>query len=361
MSDDELLCLRDYERAAARLLPRMAWDYYRSGADAENTLRANRRAFARWQIWYRVLIDVAERDLSTTVLGTRVSMPILVAPTAYQKLAHAEGELATARAAARLGTLMVVSTLATTSLEEVAAAVDGPRWFQLYVHKDRGLTRALVERAHAAGYRALFVTADTPLLGRRLADERNRFALPPGLTMSNLVDAAIASTPGEGSALEHYFAARHDGSFTWRDLDWLRGLSPLPLVLKGLVRADDAERAVGAGCAGVIVSNHGARQLDGAPATLDALPAIVERVGGRCELYVDGGFRWGTDVLKALALGARAVLLGRPILWGLAVDGTDGVAGVLSLMRDELSRAMALSGCATLAAIDRDLVRPTER
>lgn len=358
--DDKLLTLADWRRAARAKLPKLAWDYFRSGADAQRTLRANRRAFARWQIWPRVLVDVATRDLSTTLLGTRVTMPILVAPTAYQKLAHPDGECGMARAAAAAGTIAVVSTLATTSLEEVARAADGPRWFQLYVHKDRALTRALVERAHAAGYRALVVTADTPLLGRRLADARNGFKLPAHLTMANLVDAAmVKSAPDQevGSALEHYFAQRHDASFSWRDLDWLRSLSPLPIVLKGVLRADDAARAVAAGCAAVIVSNHGARQLDGAPATLDALPEIVAAIGERAEVLVDGGVRWGTDVLVALALGARAVLLGRPILWGLAVDGERGARRVLELARDELSRAMALSGCASLAAIDHTLVR----
>jgi 4-hydroxymandelate oxidase len=355
--DEKLLTLADYRRAARRRLPTMAWDYYRSGADGQTTLRENRRAFARWQIWPRVLVDVARRDLSTTLLGTRVSMPIAVAPTAYQKLAHPDGEAATARAAAAVGALAVVSTLATTSLEDVAAAADGPRWFQLYVHKDRELTRALVERAHAAGYRALVVTVDTPILGRRLADERNGFRLPAHLTMANLVDAATVKSAQDGSALEHYFAARHDASFNWRDLEWLRGLSPLPIVLKGILRADDAARAVAAGCAAIIVSNHGARQLDGAPATLDALPEVVAAVGDRAEVLVDGGVRWGSDSLIALALGARAVLLGRPILWGLAVDGAAGAQRVLEIARDELSRAMALAGCPTLSSIDRALVR----
>jgi 4-hydroxymandelate oxidase len=336
----------------------MAWGYFRSGADAQKTLRDNRRAYGRWQIWHRVLVDVAERDLSTTVLGTRVPFPILIAPTAYHRLAHPEGELATARAAARLGTIMVVSTLATTSLEDVAAAAPGTRWFQLYVHKDRSFSRGLVERAAAVGYRALVLTVDTPVLGRRIADERSGFCLPRGLAMQNLIEA-VAEPSDSASMLNSYVASRHDASFTWRDLDWLRSISPLPLVLKGIVRGDDAVRAADCGVDAIVVSNHGARQLDGSPATLDALPGVVDAVGGRCEVLVDGGVRWGTDVLKALALGARAVLLGRPVLWGLAVSGEEGVAAVLSLLETELSRAMALAGCAKLADIDRDLVRPT--
>jgi isopentenyl diphosphate isomerase/L-lactate dehydrogenase-like FMN-dependent dehydrogenase len=354
-----LLTLADYRRAARARLDPLTWDYYRSGADAEVTLRDNRRAYQRWRIWPRMLVDVTTRHLSTTVLGAPVAMPILVAPTAYQRLAHSDGERATARATAAAGTLMCVSTLATVSLEDVAAAAPGaPRWFQLYVHKDRELTRTLVERAHVAGYGAIVLTVDTPVLGRRLADERNGFRLPPELTMANMVDTTLTSQPGEGSALEHYFSARHDASFTWRDLEWLRGLSPLPLVVKGVLRVDDARRSVDAGAAAVIVSNHGGRQLDGVPATLDALPAIADAIGGRAEVYVDGGVRWGADVLKALALGARAVLIGRPVLWGLAVAGADGVRHILDILREELARAMALAGCPKLSAIDRDLVRP---
>ena len=335
----------------------MAYDYYRSGADAQESLRANREAFARWRLWYRVLVDVASRDLSTTVLGTEIASPILIAPTAYHRLAHPDGEIATAQAAAAVGTIHVVSTLATTSLEEVAAASAAPKWFQLYVHKDRGFTRSLVERAEASGYRAIALTVDTPILGRRLADERNGFCLPEGLVMSNLIAAGAGEAP-PGSMLSGYVAARHDPSLTWKDVEWLRSLTRLPVVLKGIVRADDAVRAAQAGAQAIIVSNHGARQLDGAPATLEALPLVADAVAGRCEVLMDGGIRWGTDVLKALALGARAVLVGRPVLWGLAVNGRDGVVRVLELLGTELSNAMALAGCASVAAIDRDLCRP---
>jgi len=355
--DERLLTVADYRRAARAALPRMTWDYYRSGADAQVTLRRNRRAFRDCTLWPRMLVDVSERDLSTELLGARLPAPILIAPTAYQRLAHPDGELATARAAARAGTLMVVSTLATVSLEDVAACA-GPRWFQLYVHKDRGLTRALIERAHAAGYSALVITVDTPLLGRRVADERNGFALPDGMVMANLAYAVGAAPSSAGSALNSYVASRHDASFTWRDLDWLRSLAPLPILLKGILRRGDAARACEHGAAGVIVSNHGARQLDGAPASLDALPGVVAAVEDRCPVLMDGGVRWGSDVLKALALGARAVLVGRPILWGLAAAGEAGVLHVLTLLREELSLAMALAGCPSLSAITRDLVEP---
>src|SRR5207253_7245336 len=204
-----------------------------------------------------------------------------------------------------------------------------PKWFQLYVHRDAGLTREVVARAAAAGYRALVVTVDTPLLGRRIGDERYGFALPPGLSMPNLAASQLPEAAAVGSSLAKYFAERHNPAFTWRDLEALRASTAMPLVLKGILRGDDAARAAEHGCAAIVVSNHGGRQLDGVPATIDALPGVAAAVAGRCELYVDGGVRWGTDVLKALALGARAVLLGRPILWGLAVDGADGVRAVL--------------------------------
>ncbi|MRG98098.1 alpha-hydroxy acid oxidase [Polyangium spumosum] len=355
-----LLTVRDFEKAARASLPAMAYDYYRSGADAERALRENLRAFRRWQIHSRVLVDVSRLTLETEILGVPVSMPILVAPTAYHKLAHPEGELATARAAARAGTLYTVSTLATTSLEDITRASSGPLWFQLYVHKDRGLSRSLVERAETAGFRALVLTVDTPVLGRRLRDVRNGFCLPDGLVMANLVDANLA-VDAAGSALQQYIASRHDASLSWRDVDWLRGITRLPLLLKGIVRPDDTLLAIDAGAAGIIVSNHGARQLDAAPATLDVLPRVVEAAAGRVPVLVDGGVRWGTDVLKALALGANAVMLGRPILWGLAAAGEAGVFRVLEILRDELATAMALAGCPSLASIDNTLVERRPR
>jgi isopentenyl diphosphate isomerase/L-lactate dehydrogenase-like FMN-dependent dehydrogenase len=354
-----LLTIDDFEKAAKKKLSRMAYDYFRSGADAERTLKATERAFRRYEIWYRVLCDVSERDLTTTVLGMPVPAPILIAPTAYHRLAHPEGEIATARAAAEAGTIYVLSTLATTSIEDVAAASTGPKWFQLYVHKDRGFSRSLVERAERAGYRALLLTVDTPILGRRLRDERNGFGLPEGMVMANLVSAAErgSGVAPKSSSLAGYVAARHDAGLTWNDVAWLRGITKLPILLKGIVRGDDAERAIDAGVAGIVVSNHGGRQLDRAPATIDALPVVASAVAGRCEVLMDGGVRWGADVLTALALGARAVLVGRPILWGLAVDGQAGVRRVLDILQTELSCAMALAGCSALGAIDRDLVR----
>lgn len=353
-----LITTEDYEQAARSILPKTAYDYFRSGADEEKTLAANRDAFDHYDIWYRVLVDVSTVNLETEILGTKVAFPILVSPTAYQKLAHPEGEVAAARGAAEAETIYTLSTLATSSIEEVAAASAGPKWFQLYVHKDRGLSKSLIERAEAASYRAIVLTVDAPVLGRRLADERNKFVLPEGLSMVNLGSLAEDLTASEeGSALTSFAASRHDASLNWDDIAWIRSITDLPILIKGLVRPDDAERAVESGAAGVIVSNHGGRQLDGAPASIDALGEIADVVAGRCEVLMDGGVRYGTDVLKALALGAKAVMIGRPIIWGLAVGGTEGVTRVLELLGAELTTALTLAGSPSVKAIDSSLIQ----
>ena len=355
---DRCLNVADFEIMAKRRMPRAYYDYYAGGAEEERTLAGNRDAFVRWAFLPRVLVDVSRVDLAVEVLGTPLTMPILLAPTAYQRLAHAEGELATARAAGEAGSLMVASTLATRSLEEIAAVARGPLWFQLYVYRDRSIAKQLIERAEAAGYRALVVTVDTPRLGRRERDLRSRFTLPRGVTIGNFKDTGRLARWDAQGGMAAYASRELDPSLSWEALDWLRAQTRLPIVIKGVLRADDAVRAIEAGVAGVWVSNHGGRQLDGAQATIQALPAVVEAVGGRAEVYVDGGFRRGVDVLKALALGARAAFIGRPHLWGLAAGGERGVRRVLDLMRDELEAGMALAGCANVAAIDRSLVAP---
>jgi len=352
----------DFERHARERLPQMVYDYFAGGSGEEWTLLENLRAFDRWVLRPRVLVDVAKVDLSTTVLGQPIPFPILLAPTAFHRLGHADGELATARAAASLGAIMVLSTISTVPLEDVAAT-GADRWFQLYVMQDRSLSGDLVRRAHAAGYRALVLTADTPFLGPRLRDVRNRFTLPPDIDMANLhaITMPGGSGPGgrsTGSELADFFAAEHDASLSWDDLAWLRSVSPMPLVLKGVMTAEDAKLAAHAGVDGIIVSNHGGRQLDGVPAALDALPEVVDAVEGRVEVLMDGGVRRGTDVLKALALGARAVLIGRPYLWGLVCDGEAGVRQVLEMLRDELVLAMQLAGKQSVGEIDRSLVAP---
>jgi 4-hydroxymandelate oxidase len=350
----------DFERQAAEKLAAPALDYCQSGADDEITLRENRTALSRLALHPRVLVDVSRRDASTEVLGERISMPLLVAPTAFHRLVHPDGELATARAAAAAGTVMILSTLSNTRVEEVVAASSGPVWFQLYVYRDRAVTRALVERVEAAGCRALVLTVDAPVLGKRERDVRNRFALPDGLAIENMLPAGLEELPPglRDSGLAAYFSSLIDPALSWRDLDWLRSITELPIVIKGIVRADDAARAVSAGARGIVVSNHGGRQLDTAPATIDVLAPIAEAVAGRAEILLDGGIRRGTDVIKALALGARAVLVGRPVLWALAADGEAGVGRLLELMRREIDLAMALCGCPTVADIGPDLVAP---
>jgi len=291
------------------------------------------------------------------VLGTRVDFPVLVAPTAFQRLACDEGEMATARAAAASGTVMILSTASTCTIEDVGA-VGGNLWFQLYVYADRGMTKALVERAEASGMRAIVLTVDAPMLGRRERDLRNRFHLPDGVRLANVPSSGSVPMPtGHGeSGLANHFASGIDAALTWKDVDWLRSITKLPVLIKGIVRGDDAVRAVDHGAAGVIVSNHGGRQLDTAIASVRALPEVAEAVAGRAEVLLDGGVRRGTDVIKALALGARAVLLGRPVVWGLAAAGESGARRVLELLRAEVDLAMALCGCPSVGDISRDLV-----
>jgi 4-hydroxymandelate oxidase len=355
--------LFEYEQLAKTHLSKMALDYYSSGAWDEITLRDNRAAFERIKLRPRMLVDVSHINPKTTILGQPLEFPLLIAPMAFQCLAHPDGEIATAMASASAGVGMVLSTLSTTSLETVAEVgrkfPHSLQWFQLYIHKDRGLTRALVERAYAAGYKALCLTVDAPVLGQRERDRRNEFVLPSGLHLANLSTISGLAIPHEQgeSGLFSYFAQQLNPALTWQDLEWLQSLSPLPLVLKGILRGDDAVRAVEYGAKAIVVSNHGGRQLDGAIASLDALAEIVTSVNGRVEILVDGGIRRGTDILKALAIGADAVLIGRPILWGLALKGQSGVSHVISLLQNELNLAMALSGCKQLQDIDPSLVR----
>ena len=352
--------LCDLEERARAVLPQMSYDFYASGANDEVTLRENRAAYERIKVLPRMLIDVSARDMSTTVLGEPVSMPILIAPMAVQCLAHPDGEIATTKAAGAAKTLTTLATLATTSIEETMAIATGPVWFQLYVFRDRAIAASLVQRAEAAGCKALVLTVDVPVPGTRERDVRNRFTLPEHLFLKNLRPAGLEKLPKDvaDSGMAAYAAANFDPALTWKDVEWLAQLTSLPILVKGILRADDALSAVNHGAAGIIVSNHGGRQLDTTPAAISVLPEIVDAVAGAVEVYVDGGIRRGTDVLKAIAYGARTVLIGRPILWGLAVGGEAGVKCVLEMLRAEFDLAMALSGCPTLTAITRDLVRP---
>jgi 4-hydroxymandelate oxidase len=350
--------LLELEGLAREKLPQGAFDFIAGGAEDEVTLRANREAFQRVQIRPRVLVDVSTVDASTEVLGRRLELPVLLAPVALQRLAHEEAERATARAAKAAGTAMLLSTMSSCTLEEAAEAADGPKWFQLYASRDRELTRSLIERAQAAGYAALCVTVDVPWLGRREADLRNELQFGAEIVPGNLVGHLDAETLASGprGPAGGASAAFADPGLTWDDIDWMRTVWRGPLLLKGILTAEDARLAVERGVEGIVVSNHGGRQLDGVAASIEALPEVVAAVEGRAEVLLDSGIRRGTDVLKALALGAKAVLLGRPYIWGLALDGEKGVTRVLKMLRDELELAMALAGCRSVAEIDRGRV-----
>ena len=361
MTDDALAALpvnlHEYEAAARAVLPRSSYDFVAGGAGDESTVRANRAAFAGWRLRPRMLAGRDASPLAATVLGQPLSFPVLIAPTGTQAQIHPEGELATARAARAAGTIYVVSTASNYPLEQIAT-VAGPWWFQLYILKDREITRELVTRAAAAGASALVVTVDVPKLGRREADERNRYRMADGLTMGNLAATAHRFWPaaGAGSGLASYVGSLWDHQVRWEDLDWLASLTDLPIVPKGILHPEDAKRAVAHGASAILVSNHGGRQLDSAIATLDALPDIVAAVGDDVEVYVDGGIRRGTDVLKALALGARATFVGRPPLWGLAVAGEAGATRVLELLRAELELDLMLAGVPSVREVPRSLL-----
>jgi isopentenyl diphosphate isomerase/L-lactate dehydrogenase-like FMN-dependent dehydrogenase len=337
-----MINVADYLAAAAEQVDPAVWCYFEGGAADEVTLRANIAAYGRWLLRPRMLVDVSEVSTATTLLGTPVSMPLGVAPFAMQRLLLPEGECATARAAGSANVLMAVSTLTTCTHEEIRAAADGPRWLQLYVLRDRQRTLDHITQAREAGYTAVVVTVDLPYLGRRERDLRLGFLNPPPDLPLPYADL-FAPTP----------------SLTWRDLEWIREESALPLAIKGILTREDAVLALEHGADAVWVSNHGGRQLDGVASGLDALPEVVEAVAGRCEVYVDGGIRRGSDVVKALALGARAAFAARAIAGGLAVGGEEGVGAVLELLRAEIELTLGLLGCTTPDQVTRAHVAPT--
>jgi isopentenyl diphosphate isomerase/L-lactate dehydrogenase-like FMN-dependent dehydrogenase len=340
----------DYERLAEQRLEPGAFGYFAGGSGDERTLRENVEAYGRLQLRPRVLTGVERATTKTTVLGNEISMPLLVAPVAFQRMAHPEGELATARAAEAAGTIMVLSTLATSTPADVAAAApSGRRWFQLYCFRDPGVTRSLIDQARDAGFEALVLTVDAPRLGRRERDLRTGFEIPPDVTVPSFVAAMGGSVGGTPADM----FSQMDATLSWRDLERLVSEVELPVLVKGLITAEDAHLACEHGAAAIVVSNHGGRQLDGAPATIDALPEIVDAVRGRLEVLVDGGIRRGTDVVKALALGARAVLAGRAVIWGLAADGEQGAQRVLELLSEEIELALVLTGCESPGALTR--------
>lgn len=344
-----------FESLARKRLSQMAYDYIRSGGADEITMRENRLAFERLALSPRVLVDVSEINTRISLFGAELESPILLAPIAYQRLFHPEGELATARAANATGAVFVISSFTTTGIDEIAQQTRQPIWFQLYVQRDRAFTRKMVERAVAQGCKAVCLTVDTPVLGCRYG--QIKFAPPPGIDCPHLHGLGetlkVATRQARGSGIYDLLS---NPTFNWRDLEWLRSFTGVPVLLKGIMTAEDAIRAVDAGIDGIIVSNHGGRNLDMLPATIEALPRVVDAVRGRIPVLMDSGIRRGTDVLMALALGARAVLIGRPYAYGLAAGGAEGVERVIRIVRQEFERAMALTGRCSIAEIDSSVL-----
>ncbi|NXI67918.1 HAOX2 oxidase, partial [Anseranas semipalmata] len=342
-----MVCLSDFEAYAKKYLPKIAWDFFAAGADECSTRDENILAYKRICFRPRMLRDVSMMDTRTKLLGTEISFPVGIAPTGFHQLAWPDGEKSTARAANAMNICYIASTYSTCTLEEIsAAAPSGFRWFQLYIHRNRAVSQQLVQRAESLGFQGLVLTADLPYTGKRRDDVRNGFRLPPHMKLKNL----------EG-AFEVCKIISLDPSVTWNDIYWLQSLTHLPIIIKGILTKEDAELAVKHRVQGIIVSNHGGRQLDGGPATIDALVEVVEAVQGRVEVYLDGGIRKGSDVLKALALGAKCVFIGRPALWGLAYKGEEGLQDVLRILHDEFRLSMALAGCASISEIGRHLVQ----
>jgi len=355
-----LLNLDDIEKEATKFLEEMTLAYYSSGADSEQTLRDNRKAWQDIRLRPRSFVDVSAIDPSTTVLGHKISLPVLVPPMAFQQLAHPNGEAEMAAAAGDHGIIFCLSTISNIPMQRVVKSTSGPVWFQLYVDRDRSRAINLVHRAKDAGCAALVVTVDTPMLGNRERDVRLGFKMPEHLRLPNLPEDGQALTQisqqDPSSALANFARDSLDPSLTWKDLEAFAQTSDMPIVAKGILRADDARRAVDHGAKAIIVSNHGGRQLDTAIPTAWALPEVVDAVGSDAEVYVDGGIRKGTDILKALALGAKAVLVGRPMLWGLSINGREGCNNVLNILSKEFSLAMALSGSPTVQDCTADLI-----
>jgi 4-hydroxymandelate oxidase len=331
--------LFDFEKLAVEKMTHMAYEYVASGAADEFTLRWNRQALDAIKLNPTILADVSQLDTRVTLFGFDLPYPILIAPTAYHKIMHSEGELATARGAGAAKAIYTVSSFTTTPLEEIVKAATQPLWFQIYVRDDRDFTKSLIQRAEVLGFRALCVTVDTPVAGVRNRQDKAHFALPAGVNTPHMPGGLAEKKP-----------------FTWKDIEWIRSFTKMPVLLKGVLNPDDAEKAIGAGAAGIIVSNHGGRNLDTVPATIEALPRIAERVNKKIPILMDGGIRRGTDVLKAIALGADAVLVGKPVCFGLACGGAEGVTKVLEILRYEFELAMMLTGKATIAEIDESVI-----
>lgn len=356
-TNDIVITIDDIERLAHAKLPPKVKTFYQDGADQQQTVSENLLAFKRLRLLPRVLRDVTAIDTEVMLLGQRVSMPVGISPTALQKLAHPDGETATARAAANAGAVMVLSALSTTSMEDVASSAPGGlRWLQIEVMKDRSVTVDFVSRAEKLGYGAIVLTVDLPVFGLRVSSVKNCMTYPEHLCLANFEGTNYDHMKDLKESCLEGLRQSFDRSLTWDVLTWIRSITKLPVVVKGILTAEDACEAVNHGASAILVSNHGGRQLDGVPATIEVLATIVHAVRGRCEVYMDGGVRRGTDVVKALAMGARAVFVGRPVIWGLAYSGENGVKKVLNIFRTELERALALMGCASLSDIKPGMV-----
>ncbi|XP_023300142.2 peroxisomal (S)-2-hydroxy-acid oxidase GLO5 [Lucilia cuprina] len=351
----------DFEERAHQIIEKKALDYYRSGAGEQFSLNLNREAFRRLRIRPRCLRDVSQVDTTCRLLGCDLKWPVGIAPTAMQKMAHPDGEGGNAKATGEMGSIFILSTLATMSIEEVAqAAPFTHKWFQLYVYKDRSLTEKLVRRVEKCNYKAIVLTVDAPIFGQRWSDVRNNFSLPSHLRLANF-DAQSSQSDGVHSevgtsGINEYVASQFDATLTWKDVEWLVKLTHLPVIVKGILTAEDAILAREFGCAGVIVSNHGARQLDSVPAAIEALPEVVKAVGDDMVVMLDGGVRHGNDIFKALAMGAKMVFLGRPAVWGLGCGGEAGVKSMLEVLKKDFDITMALAGCQKLSDIKGNMV-----
>ena len=370
-----LAVVEDIERLASRKLPRIVSDFVAGGADSETTLQRNLSAFGQINLEPRYLRDVSDRSITTDVLGQPVQVPVMLSPAGLAGLVHRDGELAAAKAAENAGTVFVVSTASSYSLEAVSTATNGRLWFQVYLWKSREVVKELVERAEKSGYEALVLTIDVPVVGKRVRDVRNGMAIPPRIQPGSIVDvvrrprwlahllrgpeltfgslAGTVNPEGHQSIASYVDRELSNSAATWDELTWLRGIWKGPLLVKGVIAAEDAKEAVRRGADGIVVSNHGGRQLDGCPASIEALPRVVEAVGDRIEVFMDGGVRCGSDVVKARALGARAVLVGRPWFWGLAAGGREGVEKMLGIFSDEIDRTLALLGSPNFDAVDK--------
>jgi len=374
------ITVEDMRRIAKRRLPRGVFDYIDGGAEDERTLANNSAAFGQIEFCPNILRDVSEIDVSSTLLGKPVSMPLVLAPTGYTRLTHSEGELSVARAAERAGIPYSLSTMSTRSIEEVGSVSNGAKWFQVYTWKDRGLVREMVERAAASGYEAVILTVDTAVLGKRERDARRGFSIPPRIGPGTIIDgivhpawtydfithdpltfANVAHLDRYGSDGDmgrgQYVMMNFDQKLAWSDVEWLQSVWSGPIVLKGIQTVDDAERAVEAGVQAIALSNHGGRQLDDAPAPISLVEPVAQVVQGRAEIICDGGVRRGSDIVKAIALGATACSIGRPYLYAMGAAGERGVDQILGLFREGIARTMALSGRTTIAEVDRSLVR----